>query len=246
MVVTGDAGHHEKSGDIIWTEGHDHTLFLLQECLWWPGMASQIQQAIRNCTHCLQHEGILLKAHLHPIMASGPLDLLHVDFTNIETTLEPNQSPRVANVLVFQDHFMKHMLAYVTSNQTTKNIAKFLYQGYISVFGALARLLSNRGASFRSSVNEEMCKILGIKRLQTMSYHPQTNGLVERMHQTIMQMIEKLGEDKKADWPSHLVEIAHAYNATCSTAMGDSLHYLMFGQRPRFLVDFYFPTVGSS
>ena len=58
-------------------------------------------------------------------MATTPLDLLHVDFTSIETTLEPNQSPTVANVLVFQDHFMKHVLAYVSPNQTAKTIAKF-------------------------------------------------------------------------------------------------------------------------
>ena len=106
--------------------------------------------------------------------------------TSIETTLEPNQSPRVANVLVFQDHFMKHVLAYVIPDQTAKTFAKFLYQGYISVFGAPARLLSNRGANFMSSVIEEMCKILGIRKLWTMPYHPQTNGLVERSHQTIM------------------------------------------------------------
>ena len=48
-----------------------------------------------------------------------------------------------------------------------------------------------------SSMTEEMCKILGVKQLQTMPYHPQTDGLVERLHQTIMQMIGKLGEDKK-------------------------------------------------
>ena len=137
------------------------------------------------------------------------------------TTLEPNQSPRVANVLVFQDHFTKYMLAYVAPNQTAKTIAKFLYQGYISVLGAPARLLS--------SVIEELCKILGIKMLQTTPYHPQTNGLVERLHQTIMQMIGKLGEDKKADCPSHLAEIVHTYNTTHSAVMGYSLHYLMFG-----------------
>ena len=79
------------------------------------------------------------------------------------------------------------------------------------------------------SVIEEMCKILGVKKLQTMPYHPQTNGLVERLHQMIMQMIGKLGEVKKAVWPSHLAEIVHAYNATHSTVMGYNLHYLMFG-----------------
>ena len=147
---------------------------------------------------------------------------------------------------MFQDHFTKHVLLYVTLNQTAKTIAKFLYGGYISIIGAPARLLSDRGASFMSSVIEEMCKILGIKQLWTMPYHPQTNGLVERLHQMIMCMIGKLGEDKKADWPSHLAEIAHAYNATYSAVTGYSPHYLMFGQRPRLLVNFVFPTVGSS
>ena len=62
----------------------------------------------------------------------------------------------------------------------------------------------------------------------------------------IMHMIRKLGEDKKANWSSHLAEIAHAYNATCSTVTSYSPHYLMFGQWPRLPVDFVFPTIGSN
>ena len=103
-----------------------------------------MKQSIRACTQCLQYEGDFPKALLYPIVATAPLDLMHVDFTSFETTLEPNQSPRVANILVFQDHFTKHMLAYVTPDQTAKTLAKFLYQGYISIFGAPARLLSDR------------------------------------------------------------------------------------------------------
>ena len=99
-----------------------------------------MRQVIRTCTHCLQHEGGILKAPLCPIVATTPLDLLHVDFTSIETTLELNQLPRVTNVLLFQDHFTKHVLAYVTPDQTVKTVTKFLYGGYISIFGALARL----------------------------------------------------------------------------------------------------------
>ena len=105
-----DAGH----------QGCDHTLSLLQECFWWPGMAKQMRQVIKACRHCLQYEGGSPKAPLCPIVAIAPLDLLHVDFTSIETTMELNQSPRVANILVLQDHFTNHVLAYVTPNQTAR------------------------------------------------------------------------------------------------------------------------------
>ena len=169
--------------------------------------------------------------------------LLDVDFTSIETTLELNRPPKVTNVLVFQDHFMKHVMVYVTPEQTAKTAAKFLYQGYISIFRAPARLLSDWGANFMSSIIDEMCKLLSMRKLQTMLYHTQTNVLVERSHQT---MIGKLGEDKKADWPGHLAEIVHAYNSTQSAMMGYSLHYLMFGCRPRLLVDFYFPSMWTN
>ena len=60
-------------------QGHDHTLSLLQECFWWPGMTNQMQQSIRTCVHYLQHEGGLSKAPLHPTVATASLDLLHVD-----------------------------------------------------------------------------------------------------------------------------------------------------------------------
>ena len=73
-------------------------------------------------------------------------------------------------------------MVYVTPEETAKTVTKFLYQGYISIFGALARLLNDCGANFMSSIIGEMCKLLSVKKLQTMPYHPQINGLVERSH----------------------------------------------------------------
>ena len=235
-------GCHQDVGH----QGCDCTLSMLQEHFWWPGMAKQMRQVIKACRDCLQYEGSTPKAPLCPIVATAPLDLLHVDFTTIETTIELDKSPRVGNVLVFQDHFTKYLLAYVSPNQTAKTLTKFLYGGYISIFRAPARLLSDWGTSFTSSIIQELCEIIGIQWLWTMCYHPQTNRLVERLHQMIMHMIGKLGEDKKADWPSHLPEIVHTYNATGSAVTGYSPHYLMFGWRPRLPVDFVFPTIGSS
>ena len=92
-------------------------------------------------------------------------------------------------------------------------VTKFLYQGYISIFGAPARFLSDQNANFMSSIIEELCALLSMKIWQTTPYHLQMNGLVERSHQTIMQMFGKLDKDKKADWPGLLAEIVQAYSA---------------------------------
>ena len=110
-----DAGH----------QGRDRTLSLLQECFWWPGMAKQMRQVIKTCRHCLQYEGGTSKAPLCPIVATTPMDLLHIDFMSIETMMELDESPRIANVLVFQDHFTKYVLAYVTPIKLQKPLLNF-------------------------------------------------------------------------------------------------------------------------
>ena len=79
-------------------------------------------------------------------------------------TMELNRLPKVTNVLVFQDHFTKHIMAYVTPNQTVKTVAKFLYQAYISIFGAAARLLSDWVANFMNNIIDEMCNLLGMRK----------------------------------------------------------------------------------
>ena len=79
-------------------------------------MANQMQESIKSCAHCLQHEGNLSKAPLHLIVVTTLMDLLHVDITSIEMTLELNGLPKVTNILLFQDHFMKHIMVYVTPN----------------------------------------------------------------------------------------------------------------------------------
>ena len=80
---------------------------------------------------------------MQPIIATDPLELLLVDFTSIEMTMELDQTPNVVSVLVFCNHFTKHTMGYGTNYQTAKTLAKFLWQGYISIFGAPAKHLSD-------------------------------------------------------------------------------------------------------
>ena len=85
-------------------------------------------------------------------------------------SLELNRPPKVVNVLVF--HFKKYIMVYVTPSQTADTVTKFLCQGYISIFRALARVLSNQGVYMTSSIIDKMCGLLSMKKLWTTLYHP--------------------------------------------------------------------------
>ena len=85
-----------------------------------------------------------------------------------------------------------------------------------------------------------------MQKLRTSPYHAQTNGQVERMNQTIIRMIGKLEQDKKAHWSEHLPEMLSAYNGTHSAVTGYSPYFLLFGRKARMPVDYLFPTLHDS
>ena len=183
---------------------------------------------------------------MKPLACSGPGELLHVDFTSIEETVPLKEDPVICNVLVLQDHFSKYIVAYVVKDQTARTAAETLRNGYFGLFGAPAYLISDQGKAFTGHVITHLCELYRVQKLRTSPYHAQTNGQVECINQTIICMVGKLEEDRKACWFEHLPELLFAYNATCSTVTGYSPYYLLFGRRQRIPVDYLFPTLHDS
>ena len=223
-------------------QGVERSTSLVRERFWWPRMILQMEKMVKACRRCQLFEAKPCIAPLHPIEVTAPHELLHIDFTTIETTLNTNVPPKIVNVLVMVDHYTRHVVAYVTPDQKAKTVAKFVNDGYFNLFGAPEKILSDRGKNFVSQLVQDICKLKGVQKLQTTAYHAMGNGQAERMHQTIFRMIGKLSEDDKEDWPEYLGEIVHAYNCTRSAISGYSPYFLMFGLRPRLPVDLIFPT----
>ena len=185
------------------------------------------------------------RAPLCPNWVYALLELVHLDYTSIESMMELNEPPMVKNVLVMMDHFMRYALVVVTRDQTAKTVAKVFYEHFIAVFGSPTKLLSDRGANFTSALVEELCATFSIQKCRTTAYHTQCNGQVEHFHQMLFCMIGKLACSKKAQWEQHLPELLQSYNSTWSVVTGYSLHYLMFGRCPRLPVDYYFLMVST-
>ena len=224
-------------------QGQKQLLSLLTECFWWPGMSKELINWVKFCERCMKFEVAPPKVKLEPLPCSGPGELLHIDYTSIEESVDLQEKPVLQNVIVLQDHFSKFVVAYVVKDQTALTVAHTLRYGYFALFGAPAYLVSDQGKAFTSQVVKDLCKLYGVQKLRTSPYHTQTNGQVEWMNQMIIRMIGKLGEDQKACWSEHLPELLSAYNATCSAVTGYSPYYLLFGRWPRIPVDFMFPTL---
>ena len=191
---TGLDGCHREAAH----QGQCHSTNLMQEHFWWPDMTHDLRNCIKRCGHCMKYEAAPPIATMKPLTCSGPGELLYVDFTSIEETVPLKEEPAIHNVLVLQDHFSKYVVAYVVKDQTTHTTAETLRNGYFGLFGAPAYLISDQGKPFMGHFITHLCDLYGVQKLRTLPYHAQTNGQVECMNQTIICMIGKLEEDKKA------------------------------------------------
>ena len=70
----------------------------------------------------------------------------------------------------------------MTNDQKASTAAKTLYEGFISIFGPLKRILTNQGKAFPSEAVEQLRSQFGISQSTTTAYHPQGNGHAEGAH----------------------------------------------------------------
>ena len=222
-------------------QGRDRTYSLLKERFWWLKMRTQMMTSIMNCAKCRVFEKREPKVPLCLIIATEPMDLIHVDLLGLETTMDLQTQPVVQKVLVITDHFSRQVQAYKVADKYAITIAKCLYDQYFCHYGFPQCLMSDQGREFCNNILKEMCYYLNIKKVRMTPYHPQSNGAVERVHQTLRRMIGKLDNKHRKNWPENLSSITHAYNSTRSQITGYSPYFLMMGRRPRLPVDLLFP-----
>ena len=221
---------HNEMGHL----GTDRVFELARNRFFWPGMQRDIDEYIHNRCQCIMQRkpSRNQQAPLQSISTSEPLELLTVDFLHLE-----KGSGGYEYILVIVDHFSKFAQAYPTRNKNTLTVAKHLYDDFILRFGIPNHLLSDQGGEFESKVIHGISKLMGVKKIRTTPYHPQTNGLCERMNRTILHMLRTLEETQKRSWPKLLNKLVHAYNCTQHSSTGFTPFHLMFGREATLPID---------
>jgi len=99
----------------------------------------------------------------------------------------------------------------------------------ISRTGIPLRVLSDRGSIFLSKLMTEVCDLLGIDKLATSPYRPQSNGVVERMHGSLKPMLSK-AVDAGVDWVDFLPLALFALRQVPNRDLGYSPHCIVYGR----------------
>ena len=107
-------------------------------------------------------------------------------------------------------------------DQTSETIARLLIDNVVCRHGVPTQLLSDRGPNLLSDLIHDVCELLGMKKINTTSYHPQTDGLVEKMNQTLCSMLAKHAHTFGPDWDLHLQQLLFAYRVKPQDSPGEA------------------------
>ena len=220
-------GCHDQVGHL----GQHRVLELLRGQFYWPGMHTDVASYLNSCPTCLRRKSQPDQAPLLNIEVNQLLELVHLDYLKIE----PSKC-NIENILIVTDHYTRYAQAFPSKTPTTLVTAKLLWNNVILHYGFPAKFITDQGQNFESELIENLCQVVGVKKLRISPYHPQTNGQCEHFNSTLLNMLGTLTPEQKKDWKSHVPALVHAYNCTRNAATAFSSYYLLFGREPRLPV----------
>ncbi len=139
--------------------------------------------------------------------------------------------------MVCVDHLSRYVVLAPVKDKSAKSVAHALITPLICPFFTPRVLLSDNGTEFRNQLLEEICKQFGIKQCFTVSYHPASNGLVERANRKILYVLRPVVSGLQHTWEDWLAYVAASINIRVCESTGQSPHYIIFGVEKRLPYD---------
>ena len=126
-------------------------------------------------------------------------------------------------VIVFRVFLTKWPFMFPAPDLKVIRIARLLADEIVPMFGVPESLLSDHGTNLLAHVMLDTCRLLGITKLNTTAYHPQCDGMVERLNRTLKAMLRK-----------HAANLDANRTSTCPVYSGhiETLHMRQPGRSP--------------
>ncbi|MBW0518243.1 hypothetical protein O181_057958 [Austropuccinia psidii MF-1] len=120
---------------------------------------------------------------------SRPWEIVHMDWV---TRLPPGGDRSYNACLVIVDRFSKNpIFSPCHKDDTVMDTAPLIWNRVVSWTGIFTNIISDRDPKFTSTLRTNPHQLFGTKLSFSTTYHPQTDGLAERMIQTLEDMVRR-------------------------------------------------------
>src|SRR5215208_1624765 len=135
-------------------------------------------------------------------------------------------------VITAIDYFTRFPEARAVPRATAQEAAKFIYEEIICRHGIVDIIHSDQGTHFNNELIKALMKRCDMKHHQVTAYHPQSNGLVERLNGTLKKTLVKIMENVDS-WDEMIPPALFAYRTTPIESIGTSPAFLEYGREVR-------------
>ena len=199
---------------------------------YWPKLRKDVSEFCKSC-HVCQMVGKpnqkIPSAPLQPIPAfEEPFSRVLVDCVGpLPRTRSGNQY--LLTIMCTSTRFPE---AIPLRNIKAKSIVKALTK-FFSFVGAPKAIQSDQGSNFMSGLFQQVMHELGIRQYRSTAYHPESQGALERFHQTLKTMLKTYCYQYEKDWDEGVHLVLFAAREAVQESLGFSPFELVFGHTVR-------------
>ena len=216
--------------------GIGKTLNRISRNFFWPKLKKDVVRHCKTCHQCQiagKSNQSIPKAPLVPIPSVGePFDHIIIDIVGPL----PKSSSGAEYLLTIMDRFSRFPEAIPIRSIKAPNIIKHLMH-FFSRFGLPKTIQSNQGSNFMSHCFKNQLKEWGIKHIVASPYHAQSQGALERFHQTLKAMMRKYCLNVSKSWEGDLPFLLFAIRSVPNESLGLSPFEVVFGHNVRGPLD---------
>lgn len=212
--------------------GVNKTYQAILRYFYWPGLKSDVTKYCRAC-HVCQVAGkpnqTVPPAPLQPIpVVAEPFERVIIDCVGpLPRTKSGNQY-----LLTIMCAATRYPEAIPLRSITAKTVVKALLK-FFSTFGLPREIQTDQGSNFKSGLFRQVLKSLSVHHVTSSAYHPQSQGALERWHQTLKSMLRKYCVEYEKQWDEGIPFVLFAARDAVQESIGFSSAQLVFGHTPR-------------
>lgn len=198
---------------------------------YWPRMSSDVERFIKSCTICQSHKTPRKPryGYLHPLPICEIFERIHIDIIGpMHKTPRDNQY-----IITAIDAFSRYAYARAVTEVKTIDIINFMTDEIFTKHGCPSYIVSDNGPQFVSHEFKRYVDSLGIKHNKTVEYHPQANGLDERLNGTLVKILKNYMQSDQNDWDLQLQWAVMLYNTTNHATTTTSPYVTLYGVAPK-------------